>query len=132
MADRLDRYRRSSLGELLLAQQAAQAAIDSLPDPVVVFDADGEVLIVNRAGETLLGIGLRHRRRARRSSTSSPALRAVIEQARSHVLGGKGAYVPRGFEEAVRVPSTGDGDRYYLRARHAGVRRGRAASPAPR
>src|SRR5262245_53829845 len=58
MADRLDRYRRSSLGELLLAQQSAQAAIDSLPDPVVVFDAEGEVLIVNRAGERLLGIDI--------------------------------------------------------------------------
>ena len=31
------RYRPSSLGELLQAQQAAQAAIDSLPDPVLVL-----------------------------------------------------------------------------------------------
>ena len=36
MADRLSEYRRSSLGELLQAQQASQAAIDSLPDPVLV------------------------------------------------------------------------------------------------
>src|SRR4029453_17348619 len=42
MAARLGRYRRGSLGELLLAQQSAQAAIDSLPDPVVVFDASAE------------------------------------------------------------------------------------------
>ena len=41
MADRLAEYRRSSLGELLQAQQAAQAAIDSLPDPVLVLDAPG-------------------------------------------------------------------------------------------
>ena len=40
MAERLERYRASSLGELLQAQQAAQAAIDSLPDPVVVLDAE--------------------------------------------------------------------------------------------
>jgi two-component system, NtrC family, sensor histidine kinase KinB len=113
MADRLDRYRRSSLGELLLAQQSAQAAIDSLPDPVVVFDAEGEVLIVNRAGEALLGIGLGTGSKAALEQVE-PALRAVIEHARGHVLSGKGAYVPRGFEEAVRVPSSSDGDQYYL------------------
>ncbi len=33
MADKLREYRSSSLGELLQAQQASQAAIDSLPDP---------------------------------------------------------------------------------------------------
>ena len=114
MADRLDRYRRSSLGELLLAQQAAQAAIDSLPDPVVVFDANGEVLIVNRAAETLLGIEFGAAAAPRRSIAWTRRLRATIEQARGHVLGGKGAYVPRGFEEAVRVSADGEGDCYYL------------------
>ncbi len=105
MADRLDRYRRSSLGELLLAQQAAQAAIDSLPDPVLVFDAKGDLLIVNGAGEAMLGTGL---------ATAAVPLRAVIETARAHVLAGKGAYVPRGFEDAVHLPSASDGDLYYL------------------
>ncbi len=113
MADRLDRYRRSSLGELLLAQQAAQSAIDSLPDPVVVFDANGDVLIVNRAAETRLGVGLGTGTKAALEHVEQ-ALRAMIEQARGHVLGGKGAYVPRGFEDAVRVPADGEGDCYYL------------------
>jgi len=113
MADRLDRYRRSSLGELLLAQQSAQAAIDSLPDPVVVFDANGEVLIVNRAGESLLGIGIGTGGGAALERLA-PALRTVIEQARGHVLSGKGAYMPRGFEDAVRVAADGEGDCYYL------------------
>jgi signal transduction histidine kinase len=113
MADRLDRYRRSSLGELLLAQQAAQSAIDSLPDPVVVFDAESEVLIVNRAGESLLGIGGASTPRAALDRIDA-GLRALIEQARSHVLGGKGPYVPRGFEEAARITSPSDGDQYYL------------------
>ena len=44
MAVQLSQYRRSSLGDLLLAQQSSQAAIDSLPDPVVVFDDHGGVL----------------------------------------------------------------------------------------
>ncbi|MDX2169004.1 MAG: ATP-binding protein [Deltaproteobacteria bacterium] len=106
MADRLSRYRSSSLGELLLAQQAAQAAIDSLPDAVVVFDARGEVLIINQSAEHLLGGG--------RLSNADPMLRAVLEQARGHVLTGKGAFVPRGFEDAVRIATPGEGDLYFL------------------
>jgi len=49
MADSLQRYRDSSLGELLEAQLAAQATIDSLPDPVVVFNAEGKLTNANRA-----------------------------------------------------------------------------------
>ena len=41
MADKLKQYRESSLGELLQAQQSAQATIDSLPDPVIIFGLDG-------------------------------------------------------------------------------------------
>jgi NtrC-family two-component system sensor histidine kinase KinB len=112
MTARLSQYRRSSLGELLLAQQASQAAIDSLPDPVVVFDVKGDVLNVNRAGEELLGLGI--------ASTSGdplasadPAVRVVLERVRGHVLGGKGHYVPRGFEEALRIAAP-EGERYLL------------------
>src|ERR1043166_4300254 len=49
MADRLSQYRNSSLGELLQAQLAMQAAIDSLPDPVVMFGIGGDLSNVNRA-----------------------------------------------------------------------------------
>src|SRR5690242_21593910 len=49
MAGRLSEYRKSSLGELLLAQQASQAAIDSLPDPVLVLDPGGAILNMNGA-----------------------------------------------------------------------------------
>lgn len=113
MADRLDRYRRSSLGELLLAQQAAQAAIDSLPDPVVVFDAQGDVLIVNRAAETVLGVDASAAAGGALARVEAP-LRAVLEQARAHVLSGKGALLPRGFEDAVRRPLPSDGDTWLL------------------
>jgi len=112
MATRLSDYRRSSLGELLLAQQATQAAIDSLPDPVVVFDVGGNVLSVNQAAETQLGVALE-------PSVGDPlervdaSLRAILQQVRTHVLGGKGVYAPAGFDDAVRMP-TGEGERYYL------------------
>jgi PAS domain S-box-containing protein len=107
MAGRLSQYRRSSLGELLLAQQASQATIDGLPDPVVVFDLHGAVVTINTAAETLLGLG------AKPLTELPPAVREMLERVRTHVLTGKGAYVPKGFEEAVPVASA-DGERYLL------------------
>jgi two-component system, NtrC family, sensor histidine kinase KinB len=125
MTERLAQYRSSSLGELLRTQQASQAAIDSIPDPVVVFDLDGAVLSANAAGEAMLDLA-----RVPSGHTplamADPAVRAALERARDHVLGGHGPYVPRSFEEAVRVPGP-EGDRYFLPratplyAEHAGV-----------
>jgi signal transduction histidine kinase len=108
MADHLAEYRRSSLGELLQAQQASQAAIDSLPDPVLVLDTAGAILNLNGAAEQVLRLGA-----SASLDTLDPALRPVVERARQHVLAGRGPYLPRGFEEAVRV-STPEGPRWLL------------------
>jgi signal transduction histidine kinase len=112
MAVRLGEYQKSSLGELLEAFSSMQAAIDSLPDPVVIFSVEGNLHNVNHAAETLLGL---------RTDTGSKeplknvnaSVRAVLERVRSHVLSGKGAFVPRGFEDAVQLPTL-LGDRYFL------------------
>ena len=112
MAMRLSQYRRSSLGELLLAQEASQAAIDSLPDPVVVFDLTGGIVNVNRAAETLLGLTV-GTGGAKPLENVAPEAREALERVRTHVLSGKGAYVPPGFEDAVRV-TTPEGERYLL------------------
>jgi two-component system, NtrC family, sensor histidine kinase KinB len=108
MAAKLEIYRKSSLGDLLQAQQASQAAIDSIPDPVVVFGIDGGVLSANEAAEALL----RTESIAAKQSPLAlvePGLRAAIERVRDHVLAGKGPYVPKGFEEAEA-----DGERWLL------------------
>lgn len=102
MADRLGEYRRSSLGELLMAQQASQAAIDSLPDPVLVLDSTGLMLNLNRAAEALLRLGPGEGVGAP-VHTLEPALRDRLAAIQEHVLAGRGAVVPRGFEEAIRV-----------------------------
>ena len=109
MADRLREYRNSSLGELLQAQQASQAAIDSLPDPVLVLSIEGEVLNVNQAAETVLQVSGSGDPLARMPAE----VRDAVEKVRAHVVGGKGAYAPRGLEEAVRVRADG-GDRALL------------------
>jgi NtrC-family two-component system sensor histidine kinase KinB len=112
MAERLARYRASSLGELLQAQQAAQAAIDALPDPVVLLDGNGALQGVNAAATSVLKID--PDAPASAYAGADPGVRAVIDRLRTHVVGGKGAYVPRGFEEAVRVGSTPEGERIFL------------------
>jgi signal transduction histidine kinase len=97
---------------LLQAHLSMQAAIDSLPDPVAIFNIDGNLQNVNRAAETL--IGLRTDSGAKEPfKTVDVATRAVLERMRSHVLSGKGAFNPKGFEDAVQLP-TMLGDRYFL------------------
>lgn len=112
MAARLAEYRKSSLGELLQAHLSMQAAIDSLPDPVVIFAVGGELQNVNQAAETFLGLksetGVKEPLKAVDAS-----VRSVLERMRRHVLSGKRAYNPRGFEEAMKL-STVLGDRYFL------------------
>ena len=99
MADKLREYRNSSLGELLQAQQSSQAAIDSLPDPVLVVGADGSLLNVNESAERDLQIHAGDQPLAR----IEPELRAAIDKVRAHVVSGKGPYVPKGLEEALIV-----------------------------
>ena len=112
MAARLAEYRKSSLGDLLRAHLSMQAAIDSLPDPVGIFNIDGDLQNVNHAAETL--IRLRSEGSAKEPfKTVDPKIRAVLERMRSHVLSGKGAFNPRGFEDAVQLPTL-LGDRYFL------------------
>lgn len=55
MAGRLRAVRESSLGELMVARQIAEAAVDSLYDPVVVTDEAGRVRRLNAAAEPLFG-----------------------------------------------------------------------------
>ncbi|MGZ8480488.1 MAG: ATP-binding protein [Candidatus Binatia bacterium] len=112
MAARLAEYRKSSLGDLLQAHLSMQAAIDSIPDPVAIFSVEGSLQNVNQAAETLLGLksdsSSRDPLKSVHASTAS-----VLERVRSHVLSGKGAYSPRGFEDAVQLTSL-LGDRYFL------------------
>lgn len=110
MADRLEQYRKSSLGELFIAQRASQAAIDSLPDPVIVLGPGRDILAVNTAAEKTLGVHLE----ATDPLGALPRdLAEVIERLRGHTLAGKGAWTPRGLEDALRVRAE-DGEHAFL------------------
>ena len=112
MAGHLKRYRTSSLGELLQVQHAAQSAIDSIPDPVLIFDTEGGLLNVNHAAETLLHAEMAPGA-AEPISKMEPAVREVLTRMRAHVLSGKGAYAPKDFSEAVCI-KVADGEHYLL------------------
>jgi two-component system, NtrC family, sensor histidine kinase KinB len=112
MAARLAEYRKSSLGDLLQAHLSMQAAIDSLPDPVVIFSVEGSLQNVNQAAQTLLGLTSELGEKEPLKGIDA-SVRSVLERMRSHVLSGKGAYHPRGFEDAVKLPTVLS-DRYFL------------------
>jgi two-component system, NtrC family, sensor histidine kinase KinB len=99
MADHLERYRKSSLGDLLEAQLAAQATIDSLPDAVLVIGLDGGLRHANQAAEAILKVDPAA---PNALAVLEPAVRAVVEKLRQHVAGGHGAYVAN-LEEAIVV-----------------------------
>lgn len=111
MAERIHRYRQSSLGDLLEAQLAAQATIDSLSDPVVVIALDGELRHANQAAEALLKV--QPDAGAAALASVEPAIRDIVARLRQHVAAGHGAYAPKGLDEAIKI-STADGDRMLL------------------
>jgi signal transduction histidine kinase/HAMP domain-containing protein len=113
MARRLQDYRQTSQGRLALVQRASQAAIDSIPDPVIVFDAQGAVLLANAAARLLASA--REANPAERALAAlDPALRSAVLRVRDHVLSSGSAFVPQGFEDAVRFSSRSGDDHYYL------------------
>jgi two-component system, NtrC family, sensor histidine kinase KinB len=111
MAERLAEFEQSSLGAVVQARQASHAAIESLPDPVMVFDAAGRILAANDAARTVLR--LPRDEQAARLGDVDPAPRAAIERARAHVLAGRGPYVSQGYEEVVRLAASG-AERQFL------------------
>ncbi|HEY6035478.1 MAG TPA: histidine kinase dimerization/phospho-acceptor domain-containing protein, partial [Kofleriaceae bacterium] len=101
MAERIHKYRQSSLGDLLEAQIAAQATIDSLPDPVLVVSLAGELRHANRAAETVLKVKPDAGPGA--LAALDPVVRAAVERLIQHVAAGRGAYVPQKLDEAIEI-----------------------------
>jgi signal transduction histidine kinase len=56
MTEQLRGFRRSNLQRLLRAREAAQATIDSFPDPVLLVDPEGRVELANPAALRVLGV----------------------------------------------------------------------------
>ncbi len=109
MAEKLRAYRRANSERLGRAQRAAQATIDSFPDPVVVLDTLGRVETANPAAQTLLGV-----RPPADGETPAPwpppeSLRAAVLDA----LDSQRPTLTETFEQAVAFRHEG-GERVYL------------------
>src|SRR6185295_10423507 len=72
----------------------------------------GDIRNVNRAAETILGLHIENAPQDPLQD-ADPSIRAVLEQLRTHVLSGNGPVLPKGFEDAIRVPAR-EGDTYLL------------------
>ena len=106
MAERLRGDRRTSRTALARASETAQAAIESLGDPVLVLTPDGELLTTNAAGRRLLGD-------PPDLSAADPDLAAAVDAARARVVNGAGTDGPADFSGVVTYPTV-DGERAVI------------------
>lgn len=113
MAERIRQLRRSDMGELVVAQQTTEAAIDSLYDPVLVTDADGRVTKLNPAAEEIFGPEAEYRgKHVEEVACDSRIASAVAEALRSQrPVAGEGAasvlpLAVDGSERAFRLRTT--------------------------
>jgi PAS domain S-box-containing protein len=125
MAESLRTLRRSDMGQLVVAQQTTEAAIDSLYDPIIVTDAEGCVTKLNPAAEEIFGTETESRgkhvgevaRDARIAGAVAEALRSqrpVAGEGASSVL----PLAVDGSERAFRLRTTPmrDGEKHLLGA----------------
>lgn len=112
MTESIARYRRSSLGELILTQQSSQAVIDSFDDPTFVFSAEGSLLMTNRTAGTIFSTNFSSPQKNIFDTVPSVA-RDAIKKVKDHIFSGKGRYNPRGFDESFKT-ATAKGDAVFL------------------
>lgn len=79
MAASLQQYREREAARLRVAEQQAEVAINSLYEPVVVTDAEGRVVSLNRAAEALFGPGASRHLQPVEALTAPALARAVRE-----------------------------------------------------
>ena len=113
MAERLRQLRQSDLGQIVVAQQTTEAAIDSLYDPVLVTDAEGRVTKLNRAAEEVFGpeseYAGRHVEEVARASRIAVAVAETLRSQHPVAAEDAAAVLPLhvdGLERAYRLRTT--------------------------
>ena len=113
MAERIRQLRDSDMGQLLVAQQTTEAAIDSLFDPVVVTDAEGHVTKLNPAAEEIFGSEAanagKHVGEVARDERIASAVAEALESQRPVAGEGMSSVLPLGvdgLERAFRLRTT--------------------------
>ena len=113
MAQRIRELRTSDMGKLMMAQQTTEAAIDSLYDPVIVTNGDGQVTKLNPAAEEIFGSEKenagRHIGEVARDVRIAGAVAEAIESQRPVAGEGMASILPLavdGSERAFRLRTT--------------------------
>lgn len=109
MQEKLRAYRESSLGELLAAKDLSRATIASMVDPVIVFGARGEPVLVNEAAEATFSLGADQDLLA----SGQAEIPEPITLARDAVLAQGTPLLPQSLADAMRW-ITPEGERYFL------------------
>ena len=125
MAERICQLRNSDMGQLLVAQQTTEAAIDSLYDPVIVTDGEGCVTKLNPAAEEIFGSEKestgKHVGEVARDERIAVAVAEALESQRPVAGEGLSSVLPLavdGSERAFRLRTTPmrDNGKYLLGA----------------
>lgn len=99
MASRLAKYRQSSIGELLDANNRLESVMDSLADAVVVYDLDGTPVAHNEVATRVLGTD-------RLDLEALPeGLHDCVLDAFDRVMQSGEAYEPVSMDAAVEIPA---------------------------
>ena len=113
MAERIRQLRSSDTGQLVVAQQTTEAAIDSLYDPVIVTDGKGCVTKLNPAAEEIFGSKEestgRHVGELARDERIAAAVAEALESQRPVAGEGMSSVLPLavdGSERAFRLRTT--------------------------
>jgi two-component system, NtrC family, sensor histidine kinase KinB len=112
MAGRLREVRESNLGELLMARQVAEAAVDSLYDPVIVTDAEGRVTRLNDAAESLFGSETTVQGRPLAEVARDARVAAAVDE----VLRSQQTVAREGAAATLVIPVNGNERSYRLRS----------------
>ncbi len=118
MAERLENYRKCSLGQLLQAQQNLYSTIESVPDPIFVVDIAGALTQANRAAGTAFGVDSSSSDASWLASIT-PSLRELIQTVHHHVLLRRGPFLPQGLKDAVTVDVAGGQMQFLARGEPA-------------
>jgi signal transduction histidine kinase len=102
MARQLRELRESHAAKLVLAQQTTQAAIDALPDPVVVVDDQQRVELANRVARRVLGVLPQQQGKVSPTPWQPPD---PLRQPLADALRNQIEYLPDGFDKTIALRS---------------------------
>jgi NtrC-family two-component system sensor histidine kinase KinB len=113
MAETLAEYRRSSLGELLVAKTTLEATLNALPDAVLVIDPDGALAALNPLARAVLEAKRASGVERLQDLPLPPEHREAVEAA----LAGRPSVPPRtDFARTLTALLNGQPHRFQLRA----------------